>query len=78
MPSPCLHLILERRGGKEKRLGFQSNLYATTHYPETHQRTPDGRYVVVLPKRAPVHLGKSRNIAVRFLQNERSLNAKGH
>ena len=48
---------------------------ATTHFQEMHQRTPEGRYVVGLPKREPpIHLGKSRNIALkRFLQNERSL-----
>ena len=49
------------------------------HYEETHCRTPEGRFVVPLPKKPnPPRLGESRSQAVRrFLSLERSLRSKG-
>ena len=49
------------------------------HFLEHHTRSPEGRFIVPLPKRLNVpELGESRSQAVRrFLNMERSLRAKG-
>ena len=49
------------------------------HFEQTHRCTPDGRFVVPLPKKpSPPSLGESRSQVVRrFLSLERSLRSKG-
>ena len=49
------------------------------HFQENHYRTPEGTFVVPLPKWSPVDpIGESRSQAVRrFLSLERSLSSKG-
>ena len=48
------------------------------HFMDTHTRSPDGRFIVALPKRHGVKpLGESRSQAIRrFLSLERSLNSR--
>ena len=57
----------------------QEERSVVNHYRSTHYRSPDGRFVVPLPKRPNVlNLGESRSQAVcRFLSLERALHAKG-
>ena len=49
------------------------------HFQENHYHTPEGTFVVPLPKRSPIDpIGESRSQAVRrFLCFERSLSSKG-
>ena len=68
----------------EESTKHESNLspeekFVVQHFDENHCRTPNGRFIVPLPKKphAPP-LGESRTLAVRrFLCLERSLRAKG-
>ena len=48
------------------------------HFKENHSRTPEGRFVVPLPKKPDIHpLGESRSQAVRrFMSLERSLHSR--
>ncbi len=52
---------------------------AVTHFQDTHKRSPNGRYIVGLPRREPrLELGRSRHTALRrYKQNERALKSKG-
>ena len=52
---------------------------ALQHFTETHDRSPEGRYVVKLPRKETVlAIGSSRDQAVRrFQQNRRTLERKG-
>jgi hypothetical protein len=49
------------------------------HFHETCSRTPEGRFIVTLPKKPDAKaIGESRSLAIkRFLSVERSLKAKG-
>lgn len=49
------------------------------HFQETHSRSPEGRFIISLPKKPGVSpLGESRSQAVRrFLSLERSLHGRG-
>ena len=51
----------------------------TRHFETSHSRSPDGRFIVPLPRDPSAKsIGESRSQAVRrFLSLERSLNAKG-
>ena len=76
--------LLRRFWEIEENTKHESNLSpeeisVVQHFEKTHRRTPDGRFIVPLPKKphAP-SLGESRSHAVRrFLSLERSLRAKG-
>ena len=76
--------ILQRFWEVEQRPGDQSSLSreentVVEHFRQCHSRTPEGRFVVPLPKRSPAPtLGESRTQAVRrFFSLERSLHYKG-
>ena len=76
--------LLRRFWEIEENTKHESNLSpeersVVQHFEKSHHRTPDGRFIVPLPKKphAPP-LGASRSHALRrFLSLERSLRAKG-
>ena len=69
------------RGGSyntDSELSLEERAVVVRHFRETHTRSPDGRFIVALPKRPGVKpLGESWSQAIRrFLSLERSLNSR--